>query len=307
MKHSHSDEHDSYHVYMVINPRKLIDPESSYLGILPPEESSIKALRKAFSALFEGSVFESILDQYKLRRVDLCVNLRCDSKKIFRETVRVLRKLPTPNKYKRVFSTLKNKKAAHQIDKHYLEFSCGTHSLVIYDKTFQMDAQGLKVGFEKLPKGVLRFEVQYEREVLRRLEKKLDSDDPSELLRTLMGESQKRICKHFARCFADVQFAQYEEIISRIENSCFEDARKKTMKELATRLQRKQSVDAVLTKMAKEGYDVDSVLERFKKLGISPIPLWKSFCAQSIPGPVKLLELISDEDVEVAYIKKKSK
>lgn len=307
LQHCDTGSHDAFYVHMIITPRKLIDPESSYLGILPPKKSSIERLQKAFAELFRDSIFENEMEQYQLRRVDLCVNIRCNHKKILRETVRVLRKLPTPNKYKRVFSTHKDKKIANRINKHYLQFACGTHTLVIYDKTFQMEAQGLVVDFEKLPEGVLRFEVQYRRKMLRDLEKEIGENAPAKLLWILMQESRKRICKHFSRCFADVRFCQYEEILTRIEASKFSEARKEIMKELTTRLQRKQSVDAALDELRKEGYDIDHIPERFTQLGISPIPLWSSFCAQSIPGPVELLKTIREQEIAVPYIRKKCK
>lgn len=307
LQHFDTGSHDAFYISMVVNPRKLIDPDSSYLGILAPKKSSMDRLEKAFAQLFQNSPFANSLEQYQLRRADLCVNIRCNHKKIFRETVRVLRKLPTPKKYKRVFSSHKDKKIANRINKHYLQFACGTHALVIYDKTFQMNEQGLAVDFEKLPEGVLRFEVQYQRKMLRDLEKKLGKDDPVILLETLIQESRQRICKHFSQCFADVRFCQREEIAAQIEASKFSEAHKKTMKELTARLQRKQSVDAALDELCKEGYDIDRILERFASLKISPIPLWNSFCAQSIPGPVELLKTIHDHEIDIHYIRKKSK
>ncbi len=227
LEHAHDQENSrGYYVRMVVNPRKVIDPDASYIGIFPPEKSSIIELQAAFHALLKRSAFNDQLDDYYLSRVDLCVNMRCDHKKIFREVVRVLRKLPTPPKYKRVSRKEKDKKKANKYNKHYIKFQCGTHSLVIYDKTYQATEQGLRVDYEDLPEGVLRFEVQYQRYVLRGLEKKLNTDNPSELLWYLMWKSEKRISKHFEQCFADVQFCQIEEIEKRIVGSKYEDGTK---------------------------------------------------------------------------------
>ena len=257
----------------------------------------------AFHALLRRSAFNDQLDDYYLSRVDLCVNIRCDHKKIFREVVRVLRKLPTPPKYKRVSRKEKDKKKANKYNKHYIKFQCGTHSLVIYDKTYQTTEQGLRVDYEDLSEGVLRFEVQYQRSVLRGLEKKLNTDNPSELLWYLMQKSEKRICQHFEQCFADVQFCQIEEIEKRIVGSKYEDEIKQAMLELAHRMQRKQSVDQVLGEMRSEGFFVEDLLRKVHKLGFSPIPLWKNFCAQQIPGPVSLLRMISEDEVVIPYQK----
>lgn len=108
--YEHSSGYKDYVITLVVNPRKLIDPKSSYIGILPPKKKSVDNLKSKFSDLFEGSVFENDIDSYMLRRVDLCTNVRCDNKKIFREIVRVIRKLPTPPKYNRKLSTKKDKK-----------------------------------------------------------------------------------------------------------------------------------------------------------------------------------------------------
>jgi len=304
--HAH-DQEDSrgYYVRMVVNPRKVIDPNASYIGIFPPEKSSIIELQAAFHALLKSSTFNDQLDDYYLSRVDLCVNIRCDHKKIFREVVRVLRKLPTPPKYKRVSRKEKDKKKANKYNKHYIKFQCGTHSLVIYDKTYQATEQGLQVDYEDLPEGVLRFEVQYQRSVLRGLEKKLNTDNPSELLWYLMQKSEKRICKHFEQCFADVQFCQIEEIERRIMGSKYEAEIKQAMLELTHRMQRKQSVDQVLEEMRSEGFFVEDLLRKVHKLGFSPIPLWKNFYTQQIPGPVSLLRMISEGEVVIPYQKMK--
>ena len=147
--------------------------------------------------------------------------------------------------------------------------------------------------------------MQYQRSVLRGLEKKLNTDNPSELSWHLMQKSEKRICKHFEQCFADVQFCQIEEIEKRITGSKYEDETKQMMLELTHRMQRKQSVDQVLEEMRSEGCLVEDLLRKVHKLGFSPIPLWKNFCVQQIPGPVSLLRMISEGEVVIPYQKMK--
>lgn len=79
------------------------------------------------------------------------------------------------------------------------------------------------------------------------------------------------------------------------------------MPELTARLQHMQSVDKALTKMQKEGFDTSGVLDRVEKLGVTPIPLRKNFCAKKLPGPVELLRYISDGEISVEYVKVKYK
>lgn len=298
---------DTYFIRMVVNPRRLIAPKSSYIGILSPEKSSIKTLRKAFAKLFEDTVFENNINAYQLTRVDLCTNIRCDNKKLFRELVRVLRKMPTPPKYKRRFYKHEDKKKANRYNKHYLRFVCGTHELVIYDKTYQIEDRGLKISYEKLPEGVLRFEVHCERMYLWKVENESGLTEPEDLLWQLIQESENRIIKHFSRCFSDARFIQIEEIEQRIKKSGFKKENKDGMMELASRLQRMQSVDKALSKLENEGHNTTELLGRFNKLGISPIPLRKNFCAKELPGPVELLRAVSDGELPVEYLKIKQK
>lgn len=228
IKLEHNKEVDTYFIRIVVNPRKLIDPESSYIGILPPEESSVKSLRKAFAKLFKNTVFDNNINAYQLTQVDLCTNIRCDNKKLFRELVRVLRKSPTPLKYERKLYKHKDKRKANRYNKHYLRFSCGTHDLVIYDKTYQMEDCGLAISYEKLPEGVLRFEVHCGRGYLRKIERDAGLTEAEDLLWQLMQESEGRIIKHFSRCFSDARFVQIEEIQRRIKKSGFKKEYKGT-------------------------------------------------------------------------------
>ena len=303
---------DIYYVRMIINPRVLIEPGCSYLGILPPEESSIRELEKAFKKLFAKTVFDNDINHYYLSRLDLCVNIRCDNNRLFRELVRVLRKLPTPPKYERKKKRYEkgkklSKKDVNMYNKHYLYFACGTHELVIYDKIYQLQKGCLVNDNEGLPKSVLRFEVHCEREYIRKIEKELDSDSPMKVLWAMVQESEGRIIAHFNQCFSDTKFVQMERLEKKIKQSCFKKENKNAMLELACRLQRTQSVDKALQKMEKQGYRTAGLLDKFAKLGISPIPLRKNFCAESLPGPVELLRSVSEGNVKVEYVKAKYK
>lgn len=101
-------------------------------------------------------------------------------------------------------------------------------------------------GFQR---GVLRFEVHCEREYIRKIEKKLDSDSPTKVLWAMVQEREDRIIDHFSRCFPDMAFARMEEMEREIKQSGFKRENKKAMLELASRLQRTQSVDKALSKM----------------------------------------------------------
>lgn len=117
---------------IAVNPRKLIDPSSSYLGILPPDEESIRTMSEKFTMLLKDSGLPCALNAYQLSRVDLCVNIRCDTSKLFKELLRVMRKLPTPPKYERYYYKGSDRKAANRYNKHHITFKHESRELVVY-------------------------------------------------------------------------------------------------------------------------------------------------------------------------------
>lgn len=293
-------EHAKYFVRMVVNPRKLIYPQSGYLGILQPEEDNIELLEKTFQHQFRKSPFEKELRKYYLSRVDLCTNIRCDNKKVFRELVRLLRKTATPKKYKRILYQHKDKKKANQYNKHYIRISCDSQELVIYDKTYQLNENDLIVAYENLPSGVLRIEVHYSRDKLRRIEKECKTDDPLDLLWLLMQGSKPRICELVEKCYPDQPYLHYQDGLAAIDaHRKFPQHIKDTMRTLLTKMRRMQTVDAAFRSMEKQGIQTDGLLRKFDKLGISPIPLRKGYAAKHMPSLSEILQAVEDDTILV--------
>lgn len=309
LEKTESKKYVQCYLRMIINPKRLISPGGDcrdvYLGIFPPGEESVRDMAKEFTKVFKDTEIPCHVDDYKLSRLDLCVNIRSDKKKIFRELVRVLRKLPTPKKYERKLYKSTDKKAANAYNKHYLRFSCGTHDLVIYDKTYQITTNNLAVAYETLPEGVLRIEMHCKRDYLREVEKEYGIGNTLELIKELMAESEERIIKTFSWWFYTGMFCQISEIERRIHASRFENEKKESMLELSCRMQRTQNLDKALSAMKKEGTDTDGLLDAFQTLGISPIPLWQDFSAPCLPGIVELLKGVANGVVPVEYIKVK--
>ncbi len=290
------DGKTTHFIRMIVNPRKLIYPQSGYLGILPPEEDSIELLEKIFQHQFRKSPFEKYLRKYYLSRVDLCTNIRCDNKKVFRELVRLLCKTATPKKYERILYQHKNKKKANKYNKHYIRIACDSQELVIYDKTYQMNENDLAVAYENLPSGALRIEVHYGRDKLRYIEKEHKTDDPLDLLWLLMQQSQQRICKLVEKCYPDLPYVSYEDGLGSINaHRKFPQHVKDAMRTLLTKMRRKQTIDAAFRTMEKQGIQTDGLLRKFDKLGINPIPLRKGYAAKRMPSLTKILQTVGDK------------
>ena len=292
-------EKSTHFIRMIVNPRKLIYPQSGHLGILPSDEDSIELLEKAFHAVLKRSPFPADICNYHLTRVDLCTNIRCKNNKVFRELVRLLRKTATPKKYERKFYQSRDRKKANQYNKHYIRIACDSQELVIYDKTYQMDESGLAVDYEKLNSGELRIEAHYVRAKLRRIERTLCDDDPLAVIRFLMQESKPRIIKLVEKCYPPLDYLAYDEAQMRIEQSSFQPETRKRMQTLLDQMQRKQTIDAAFAWMEMHGMQTGGLLRKFEELGINPIPLRQGYAASRMPSLPEILRNVDEKPVTV--------
>lgn len=285
---------------VAVNPRKLIDPNSSYLGILPPTEESVQDVSKMFFVVLKDSGLPCVLDAYQLSRVYLCVNVRCNSAALFKELLRVTRKLPTPPKYERAIFKSADRKAASKYNRHHITLKHKSRELVIYDKTYQIMENGLLLDEEKLPKGVLRFEVHELRERISKVEKELGTSSVTSLLCHYAEQSEKIITRCFGRAYPDKKFMQPDQLRSLIHAEA-DTAVGDGMARLAEVMVRVKTLKKGVKKIGKEGYDAEAVLAQFARLGVSPVPLRKNFCAESMPGVSVLLERIAHRNVQIWY------
>lgn len=298
--------HETYYVRMVVNPRKLLDPDASYLGILKPEKDVGQKICKAFRKLFKGTPFDSDMETYYLSRLDLCTNVRCDNSKIFRELIRASQKLPTPAKFERKHYHDTNKDRECRYNKHYICFACGSYELVMYDKTYQITEEGLALSYEKLPKGVLRYEMRMKRNLIRGFENRLRTNVNVELLNYFINNADVLLCDVFLDYFSPATYMREPELMEYIWCGPYQDYVRYGMQHLVENVVRFGSVDKALAKTKWDKDEQKAYLKRFKELGLSPIPLRKNFSAMQMPNPSLILyRLYLEKPVSVEYIRSK--
>lgn len=297
------DGYDSRYIRMTINPRKLLDPNCSYLGILPPEEDIAKKLNKAFHSLMKNDVFPGEMNDYKLTRLDLCVNIQCDNKKLFQELVRVTAKTPTPYGLERVFHKEKDKKKERLYNKHYIHFSCGSYDLVLYDKTYQMTKEGLKVGFEKWPQGVLRYEMQLKRPLIRKLEKGWTFESITDLLDFFVTNSANFLIARFQKDFPPAYHHKDGDLFYWLCEICDDSDPWFSMRGIYSAVKKYGADGFSLEDLPDSKESIKKAMKRYQNAGVSPVPLRKNFSAQQMPNFSLLLEQIFKGSVSVEYIR----
>lgn len=292
----------SYYIRMVINPRKLLDPDSSYLGILKPTEDAAKKISKAFRKLFRDTPFEEELSCYYLTRVDVCTNIECDNAKIFRELIRATQKQPAPPKLERQFYASPDRKKEARYNKHYIRYACKSYELVMYDKTYQLTEEGLDLSYEKFPEGVLRYELRMNREYIHTLEKRYKTKDAIEFLQTAVDEAMPLLFTKFYDNFPPDQYWRLGELLKKLWDSPYPEYLKRKMNDVAELTSECSGVDEAFQKLGSSKDERKQLLQKFRELGLSPVPLRKNFSAEWIPAPTYLLYQFAKGEAEIVYI-----
>lgn len=290
---------DYHFVRLVVNPRIMTTAQNEYLGIFQNARENVDLLEQTFTSVLKNTLFEHKMTRYYLSRVDLCTNIRCTDKTVFRELVRALRKTPTPKKYQRRYFQHKDKKKANRYNKHFIRLSCGQQELIIYDKGYQIRENKLETKLEGLAERVLRIEVHLGRDKLRRIEKETGEENPVELLWGVMQQSRERILKLTEKCYPDLPYLHYEDGKEMIINSSFHVETKTRMLRLLKLMRRRQTVDAALQMMEQEHMKTDDLLKRFAKLGLNPVPLRKDFRVKRMPSLIHILKAVGESLVEI--------
>ncbi len=286
---------ESYYLRMIINPRKLLDPNSSYRGILEPTEDNIWLCKENFKWLFSDTPIEDELDVYELKRLDFCANLLCDGESAFKEVLRLLHKSPTFGRYKRVlYSNEKGNKKQKMNNKDFVKYACKSHSIMIYNKTKQLQKEEL----EDCEDNILRFELQCERKFIREYEKKHDfpnNPDLTDLLWHMVVYSKDNLLDYVERCFGFMDFLPQEELNKKIDMERYRKKTKKKMKKLVDLMTVISSVKDAFQKMDLSEEEGRKLLKKFQRMSYSPVPIRKNFTGDFLYGPVILLLLCEDE------------
>ena len=84
----------------------------------------------------------------------------------------------------------------------------------MYDKTYQMEGENLLLSYEKLPKGVLRYEVRLQRSKIRDIAKKyhVSAEETKEVLEFFVKNAKQLLIIPFCGYFPPVQYLREPEL-----------------------------------------------------------------------------------------------
>ena len=290
------------YVKMFVNPRKLLDSSSSYLGIMPLDEQSFVRFSENFTDLMRTIGLPEFLADWQLNRCDLCVNLQFGKNKVARELMAVLRKNAPRGKFKQkhyMDSSLSPQKLKEK-RKHYLCYATDSVRLVVYDKMYQLTENKLILAQEKLPNGVLRVELQCQKKFLNSQATKLDCDTNAHaLLRCMQQNSAYYILKYVKKCFCCGMQYTPDALFQALEAAKIRDQLKQPMLALCNSLRYgylDKAVKTIQKQYQLSEQNVRRILKKFQKLGICPIPLRTRYFRSSLPSLPDLLDALEQSE-----------
>ena len=270
-------------VALTINPRKLLDPASSYLGIVPPYQDTLEEIRDQFTKLMRKAGLPEDLDEWKLHRLDLCVNICWNRKGAAAELIRLMRVEDlTPSGFEKSTTG----------QRHEVRYSNGQLELVAYDKLLQMTREGL-LKKERLPKSVLRVELRCGRAWLREFSQKKNRRTTTELIETLGKSSRELIITYAGKCMYGGMYRKLKEQLDVVESA--DGMKKKVRKRLKDIL--KEAGDFSL-RHARHGLTDEqwkTCMNHFERLGIHPVPLRRKYPVKKLPSLLMILKTLDDE------------
>ena len=278
-------------ISLTVNPRKLLEPDASYLGIVPPYQSTLEEIWDRFTLVMRKAGLPEDMNAWKLHRLDLCVNICWNRKNAAAELIRLLR-LDEP-----LSSTFVKES---ELRRHAVRWDNGRVELVAYDKLLQMKREGLMKG-EKLPKSVLRVELHCGRAWIRDFIKKEHLETTVDAIQALSQNSRRLILKYAQKCMYSGMYRKLKAQLEIVDAA--DGMKKKIRKRLKDIL---KTANGLSLNEARKGLTEEqwkTCLDHFQRLGIHPLPLREKYPAKQLPSlPMILNEL--DEEWDCVEIQK---
>lgn len=294
-------------VKLIVNPRKVIDPWASYLGTMPPDSQSLEQLECGFTDCMRKLHLPEFLDDWKLSRIDLCTNLQWNKKEGPRTLIRMLQEEPVPAGYCRKQYPDQSGQDAKLQAEHILALGNKSVTLVVYDKIFQIVRENLALPHEKLPKGVLRVELQCHKPFLRDYKDDHHLNGTCEFLSALSQDSRELICRYAQELYFGGTYYKQSELEHSLQNTPgLQSKRRKALLSLSQTMRIADTMEDIpeLTGLSKK--QLRTCLQRFEELDIHPIPLQDNCAFENMPSlPALLQELAEDETT--LYLRRKKK
>lgn len=289
-------------VKLIVNPRRLIDTNASYLGIMPPGSDALEQFEQMFIDCMRQVHLPEFLEDWKLTRLDLCVNIIWNKKKGPHELIRLLRKWPAPAGYVKddFDGTDAGKRRRGVKNTHIVKYSNDSLALVVYDKVYQVRKENLVRKAECIPKAILRVELQCKNPWLKTYRKKQHISGTCDLIASLSWNSRELICQYAETLFKSGTHYKLETM----KNKLLQDGRirkktRKRMLRIASCLRDSKHAETALKELKLSKKQLKTCFDHFERLHIHPVALRDGYPLDKVPSLPDLLQELEEDETKL--------
>lgn len=278
-----------YRLRVQIEPCRVLG-ESDPTALADLSNRQYKELVKVVDKMLKTLKVPCSIDEMKISRCDLTVNVEFSSKEELMEYLRIYRKSLCIRHYEPVFFKKNGKKVKDPkvANDHSHCISCKSASFLIYDKIAQL--QMIERYDEALAgRHILRLEAELKRPALKARLGKSALDTNYKLLSSAAQKTEKVIRWYLSRMQPTCgRYLRYEDAVETVENCGFKKKTRRKMLFLLRKTSDSESLTTALDKLKKKRClsktQCRNILKKFEKLGISPITLRNNSKFEELPA-----------------------
>lgn len=275
-------------LFVVVHPT-LVLGDANRSALYQATKSSYKKMGKIVDKLLGKVNVPCSLDDMQLYRLDVTANLIFDDDRLVDEYIRILKKGVILPRYRLDKFREKEKKAkdCKLANRHSYKQYCKSAAFFVYDKTAQLEM------IDSFPealigKTVLRLEAQLRRKTLKKWVsgKKLGSN--WEIIRDVYKNRKKVINWYLERIQPKGDIVRYADAVDLINETKMTSKSRDRMLYLLRKTSDCDSLSAALDDLKDKFHlnksQCNTVLKKFRKLGISPITLRNNSDFDELPA-----------------------
>ncbi len=260
-----------------------------------PAGKSYRHLAKRVDDLLKPYGIPKSINEMKLCREDITCDLYFETGEIAEEYMRILQKGLLLPQYKRDWFREKEKKAKDPkaANQHSYRQKCKSAAFFAYDKIAQLQM------IDRFPdtlagRHILRLEAELKREALKKRIGK--QNDNYHYLKAGAQQSEKVVRWYLRRIFKGCigDHLRFQQAISRIDAAHWSDKAKTRATFFIRKISDGKSINAAIDKTRKKFHlsagQVDRLLRKLNKLGISPITLTNASKRENLESLLAVLE-----------------
>ena len=249
-----------------------------------------RALVKKVDAQLEKLSVPGSVDEMKINRCDVTINVSFDDHNILLEYLRILKKGYVPKRFE-VITFKKNEGKAKDwksANKTSYCISSKNERFLIYDKIAQLEM------IKRCDKGltnrnILRFEAELQRKALKKYLGTAAMQSNQDLLFAAMDKAQPIIRGYFHKMNLDCNaHLRYADVVSQIEGTMMRAKTKEHMLYLIKKTSDGINLNSALNKIQDNlgisKRQANQILDKFRQLGISPVTLRNGSAFQDLPS-----------------------